>query len=143
MILNSSLMAESEYHNMDRANGPDSRAQAKGPCRWLQSRWLLRIWAVLAVIWVTAVAMNLYDRARSEASASREITRDLDAISCVGSNCAGDSPSAQPERWQDVTATYLQFGYVKILEWMLAPPVILLAGLGSFCAFRRRADRAV
>jgi hypothetical protein len=70
---------------------------------------------------------------------ARDVERDLDTVSCSAPACAAEAHPNLRERWSDIARTYLQFGYMPILEWSVGPPAILLVvGVGMIIVQRRR-----
>lgn len=107
------------------------------------NRWMLAFWLAASVIWGTAVIADVYHRARVEASMSNDVERELDQSACQETDCSDDfGTSAWKEGWRDVAKTYLQYGYVDILEWATVPPLgLLIAGLGANFVLRRRRQK--
>ncbi len=102
--------------------------------------WLFAGWAVLSVAWSGYILVDLYNRAADQADMSREVERELDSDSCNGGPCQAALHETPQENWSNIAETYLQLGYVPILEWTVVPPAILLAvGLGGAVLMRRRA----
>jgi len=101
--------------------------------------WLFAGWAVLSVSWTGCVLVDLYNRASDQADMSREVEHDLDSDSCGPGPCAAALRETPQEKWSNIAETYLQLGYVPILEWTVVPPAMLLAvGLGGAVMMRRR-----
>ena len=102
-------------------------------------RLLFAIWALISLVWTGSVAGNLYYRASAQADMSRQVEHDLDTASCIGTKCGEPAAATPQERWADIAETYVQFGYVSLLEWAMVPPTILLvAGVGGLMWLRRR-----
>jgi hypothetical protein len=102
-------------------------------------RGLFALWVLVSLIWVGLVSADLYYRAKSQAEMSQEVERDLDLVACTGPGCSGIAKAVPREKWADIAATYVQFGYGAILEWMVLPPaLLLLVGLGGAALMRRR-----
>ena len=100
--------------------------------------WLFGGWAVLSVAWTGFVLMDLYNRASDQADMSREVERDLDSDSCADVPCRAALRETPQENWSNIAETYVQFGYVPLLEWTVVPPAMLLAlGLGGAVMMRR------
>ena len=108
--------------------------------------WLFAIWVLVSLVWTGTVAADVYYRATAQADMSQEVERDLDLVSCEGRDCSKPNRSGLPEnrsgpqeKWANIAATYVHFGYVSILEWTMLPPALLLvAGIGGTLMLRRR-----
>jgi hypothetical protein len=106
--------------------------------RTRRNAWFLVLWALLSTLWVGGVAIELYNRATLQADMSRDIEQELDSNACVGPKCATPRITAS-QHWKEIAQTYLQFGYVRILEWAALPPLaMLLIGCGGCVLLRRR-----
>lgn len=101
--------------------------------------WLFAGWAVLSVAWAGFMLMDLYNRVADQADMSREVEQELDSGLCSGAPCEAALHETPQEDWSNIAETYLQFGYVPLLEWTILPPALLLAaGLGGAIMMRRR-----
>ena len=100
--------------------------------------WLFTAWAVLSLAWTGFILMDLYNKAAAQADMSREVEDELDSASCTHSPCPAALRTTPQEEWSNIAQTYLQLGYVPILEWTVVPPVALLAiGIGGIVMMRR------
>ena len=115
---------------------------------YLRPKALLSIWAALSVMWGLGVAYNVCERVSTQADMSRDVENDLDqgfvSASCTGPQCSGLSGNAQQaQNWSRIASTYIKFGSDEMAESIFGPPVVLLViGLGTVFALRRRARYA-
>jgi hypothetical protein len=102
--------------------------------------WLLAVWVVLSLAWTGAVFSQFYYQVSAQADMSREVELDLDSASCDGGPCKASLRATPQENWSGIAETYMQFGYVSLLEWTILPPAALLlaAGIAGTMLLRRR-----
>jgi len=101
--------------------------------------WLFAGWAVLSLAWTGFILVDLYNRAAAQADMSRQVELELDSATCTEEPCKTSLRETPQEDWSNIAETYVQFGYVSLLEWTIAPPAILLVvGIGGTIMLRRR-----
>jgi hypothetical protein len=107
--------------------------------RWRAGPWLFAIWVLASLAWTGMVVANVYYRASAQADMSHEVELELDSVSCTGPDCSSPVHSGPQEQWADIAETYVQFGYVSILEWAILPPAaLLMTGVAGALLLRRR-----
>ncbi len=108
----------------------------------LKIRYLLAIWAVLSVAWMSIAVYNIYQRVDEQADMSMDVEHDLDQsltpAACAGKCLTGVQDSAISNRFE-IASTFFRFGSVEMAECVFGPPAgLLIVGLGALSVFRRR-----